>query len=77
MKQPTQIDLVLELLDMYEWVDPIMCWQQIGSMKLATLISAIIKDKGPIIEKQLVQYVNFKGQEKHYMKYRKKTCAET
>jgi hypothetical protein len=53
----------------FEWITPMEAIHQIGCTKLATRISELIRI-GYEIEKDTVWYENWRGQRRHFTRYR-------
>ena len=69
MSGPTQKEEILQYMREFGWITPMDCIHQIGCTKLATRISELIRD-GIQIEKETVYYENWRGQQRHFTRYR-------
>ena len=66
---PTQKEQILQYMQEFGWITPMDAIHQIGCTKLATRISELIRD-GHRIEKDTVSYENWRGQPRHFTRYR-------
>ena len=66
---PTQKEEILQYMRDFGWITPMECIHQIGCTKLATRISELIR-QGYEIEKDVVRHENWRGQPRHFTRYR-------
>ena len=68
-KAPTQKEEILDFMRQFGWITPMHAFQEIGCTKLATRIGELIR-AGYKIEKQVYHYKNWRGQPRHFTRYR-------
>jgi len=71
----TQGEMILKLLDEYEWVSPVLCYRELYIYTLSTNIS-MLRQKGFRFEQRQVNTTNRFGKPIHFLEYKRDHEAE-